>query len=81
MISPETHLSREDAAAYLHHRIGWGTRDTLARLAREGRGPLMVLSGRRVFYPKTELDTWAAAQISPPTATGRRNKKRVAAEK
>ena len=80
MISSETHLSREDAAAYLHHRIGWGTRDTLARLAREGRGPLMVLSGRRVFYPIVELDTWAAAQISAPTATGRRHKRRVAAE-
>lgn len=63
---PVRRYRRKDASAYL--RDQWGisrTPKTLSKLAVIGGGPKYQLAGRFPLYPKDELDSWAAALLSP----------------
>jgi hypothetical protein len=65
-MSAEGYLRRRDAANYLKGRYGWGSWQTLAKLAITGGGPNFHKFGRAVLYNPIELDNWARRKISGP---------------
>lgn len=67
MYDPDRMLRRVDAAGYLQERHGLpASMQTLARKAVEVTGPLYQLSGRFPLYRVSDLDAWAAQQLSAP---------------
>ncbi len=79
MLDHETErlLRRDEAAAYLQNRWGLRTsRQTLAKKAVTGDGPIYRLAGRFPLYQIADLDAYAKAQISAPR---RSTSERVAA--
>ena len=63
------YLRRDQAAQYLQTRYGVGTRQTLAKLACTGGGPIFRKFGRYPVYTATDLDEWAAGRMSGPLAS------------
>lgn len=57
------YLTQEDAAGLL--RL---SPRTLERFRVEGRGPRYLKFGRRVMYRRSDLDTWAQAQVRTSTS-------------
>jgi len=60
------YLRRDAAAAYLKARYGAYTRQTLAKLACTGGGPVFRRIGRYPVYLAADLDAWAVGRISAP---------------
>ena len=59
-------LRRWDAAAYLWHAQGIEVAPaTLAKYASIGGGPIYSKVGRRVYYAREDLDTWALDRLGP----------------
>ena len=58
-------LRRKSAADYLKDKYGCGSRQTLAKLAVMGGGPVYRKFGRAVLYTPEDLDAWASANIGP----------------
>jgi len=58
-------LRRNEAAAYLRSRYGFGTSRSLAKLACVGGGPEYHKAGTKmVLYEPSKLDEWARNRIS-----------------
>jgi hypothetical protein len=62
----QSYLRRRDAAIYLKNKYGWGSWQTLAKLAVTGDGPAFHKFGHAVLYTPNELDDWAQSKISGP---------------
>lgn len=60
------YLSRAQAADYLTARGFKTAKQTLAKLAVVGGGPMYQTFGSRVVYSPAELDTWANMRLSQP---------------
>ena len=60
------YLRRDRAAEYLHQRYGFGTHETLAKLACVGGGPKFRKLGRFPLYTAEDLDLWAQSRMSRP---------------
>jgi hypothetical protein len=61
------YLRRSDAARYIQQR--WGIRcakQTLAKLAVVGGGPVFRKAGVTPIYAPSDLDTWAQSKIGEP---------------
>ncbi len=65
MSDNDDYLRRDDAAAYLKSKIGFGAPATLARLAVQGGGPAFRRIGRIPVYRKSDLDEWIVEKTSP----------------
>ena len=60
-------MRRADAADYLQYRYGLRcSRQTLAKLAVLGGGPIFHHSGRTPLYAPSDLDEWAITKIGKP---------------
>jgi hypothetical protein len=60
-------MRRIDAADYLQYRYGLRcSRQTLAKLAVLGGGPIFHHSGRTPLYALSDLDQWANTKIGKP---------------
>ena len=59
-------LRRKSAADYLRDKYGWGSWQTLAKLAVMGGGPVYRKFGRAVVYAPDDLDEWALARLGDP---------------
>lgn len=57
MIQTDELLTIEEAAAELCVTVGW-----LRQLRHIGRGPVSWRNGRRLVYPRTQLDLYRARQ-------------------
>jgi hypothetical protein len=66
---PKQFFRRNEAAAYIKERYGFGSFRTLAKLACLGGGPRFRKAGRIVLYLPDDLDAWAQAQISAPVGS------------
>lgn len=64
-IPEKAFLRRDEAAAYLQARYGFGATRTLAKAATCGGGPAYRKAGRICLYEQAELDRWALAKLSP----------------
>lgn len=64
-MSEQRYLRRKDAAAYLKNKYGWGSWQTLAKLAVNGDGPFFRKFGRAVLYTIDDLDEWANSKLGP----------------
>jgi hypothetical protein len=65
--TPPLFLRRSDAANYLQHRYGLRcAKQTLAKLAALGGGPIFRHAGRTPIYAPADLDKWALSQIGKP---------------
>lgn len=58
------YLRRDRAAEYLKSNYGAYSKETLAKLACVGGGPLFRKLGRYPVYTVTDLDAWALARMS-----------------
>ena len=65
-MSEQRYLRRKDAAEYLKRSYGWGSLQTLAKLAVHGGGPIYRKFGRAVLYAPEDLDSWASAKLGAP---------------
>lgn len=63
------YLRRDKAAAYLKERYGFGTTETLAKLACVGGGPRYRKLGRFPVYIASDLDEWAESRLSDPVCS------------
>jgi len=59
-------LRRKDAGEYLKRRFGFGSPQTLAKLASIGGGPEFRKAGQVVLYEIPVLDAWAQSKIGDP---------------
>ncbi|MFZ0457125.1 MAG: hypothetical protein WAM17_01505 [Rhodoplanes sp.] len=60
-------LRRDEAANYLRSKFGFRcSKQTLAKLAVLGGGPVYRKAGVTPIYDPTELDRWARTKIGPP---------------
>jgi hypothetical protein len=57
MAQTDEHFTIEEAADYLGKSVVW-----LYRLRQEGRGPVCWRDGRRLTYPRVELDLYRARE-------------------
>jgi hypothetical protein len=65
--TPSLFLRRGDAANYLQERYGLRcAKQTLAKLAVLGGGPIFRHAGRTPIYAPADLDEWARSRISEP---------------
>lgn len=64
-----TYLRRNQAADYLQERYGFGTTETLAKLACVGGGPRFRKLGRLPVYTPADLDAWVESRLSAPVAS------------
>jgi hypothetical protein len=65
--TPPLFLRRADAANYLQERYGLRcAKQTLAKLAVLGGGPIFRHAGRTPIYAPADLDEWALSQIGKP---------------
>jgi hypothetical protein len=62
----KTFLNRKRAGQHLLENYGFGSENTLAKIACLGGGPLFRKAGRRVLYKIEDLDQWAQEKISLP---------------
>ncbi|WP_374309832.1 DNA-binding protein [Methylocella sp.] len=63
-------LNRRDAGEYLTQKFGFGSYNTLMKLAVIGGGPPFARAGARVtLYRPEDLDSWALSRISPARAS------------
>ncbi|OHD05060.1 DNA-binding protein [Sphingopyxis sp. RIFCSPHIGHO2_12_FULL_65_19] len=63
------YLRRNQAADYLQERYGFGTTETLAKLACIGGGPRFRKLGRFPVYTADDLQAWADSRLSDPVAS------------
>ncbi|GLI94295.1 hypothetical protein [Methylocystis echinoides] len=61
----QKYLRRKDAAEYLKAVWGFGSAQTLAKLACHGGGPAFHRAGSVVLYTRDALDKWAESRIGP----------------
>lgn len=66
MESEKLFMRRNEAAAYLVARYGFGCKKVLEKAACVGGGPAFRKVGRLTVYERTELDKWALSKMSPP---------------
>lgn len=66
MLPQSDYLRRNQAADYLQSLYGAYTKQTLAKLACVGGGPVFHKMGRIVLYKASDLDAWAASKMSDP---------------
>ena len=59
-------LRRKSAADYLRDKYGWGSWQTLAKLAVMGGGPVYRKFGRAVVYAPDDLDEWVLSRLGAP---------------
>lgn len=59
-------LRRKEAADYLKSKFGWGSWQTLAKLAVTGDGPVFRKLGKAALYAPSDLDEWALMKIGIP---------------
>lgn len=64
-----TYLRRHQAADFLQDRFGFGTTETLAKLACVGGGPRFRKLGRFPVYTADDLQAWAESRLSDPVAS------------
>lgn len=64
-----TYLRRHQAANFLQANYGFGTTETLAKLACVGGGPRFRKLGRFPVYTKDDLDDWAKSRLSEPVTS------------
>jgi hypothetical protein len=64
-MSEQGYLRRKDAAAYLKSKYGWGSWQTLAKLAVTGDGPVYRKLGRAVLYSTSDIDAVSLRQRPP----------------
>ncbi|GAY21195.1 helix-turn-helix transcriptional regulator [Sphingobium fuliginis] len=64
-----TYLRRHQAADYLQANYGFGTTETLAKLACVGGGPRYRKLGRFPVYTPEDLQAWAESRLSSPVAS------------
>ena len=64
-----TYLRRDKAADFLQANYGFGTVETLAKLACIGGGPRFRKLGRFPVYTADDLQAWAMARLSDPVAS------------
>lgn len=64
--TPDSLLTRQDAAKYLTRRGLVIASQTLARKFHEGTGPLCTSVGERAMYWRSHLDDYFDRQISAP---------------
>lgn len=64
-----TYLRRHQAADYLQANFGFGTTETLAKLACIGGGPRFRKLGRFPVYTAEDLQAWAESRLSDPVAS------------
>jgi hypothetical protein len=62
-------LRRADAAAYVTDRYFPCSRQSLAKFAVKGGGPLYRKAGRVPIYKPADLDAWALSRIGPPRSS------------
>jgi hypothetical protein len=62
----QTHLRRTQAANYIQEKYGFGTCDTLAKLACVGGGPKFRKLGRFPVYTVGDLEAWVQSRMSEP---------------
>lgn len=62
-------LRRSQAADYLRERYGFGTTETLAKLACVGGGPRFRKLGRFPVYTAEDLEAWAVSRLSEPVSS------------
>jgi hypothetical protein len=62
----ERFLRRREAAEYVHHKFGFCSEKSLAKLAVVGGGPIYRKVGKFPVYSPADLDEWASAKLSPP---------------
>lgn len=62
-------LRRNQAADYLQERYGFGTTETLAKLACVGGGPRFRKLGRFPVYTAEDLEAWAESRLSDPVSS------------
>jgi hypothetical protein len=65
-MSTTHYLSRTEAADYLASRGLRIAKQTLAKFAVTGEGPMYRAFGSRVVYSTADLDAWAEARLSKP---------------
>ena len=65
-MSEQGYLRRKDAAVYLKSKYGWGSWQTLAKLAVNGDGPVFRKFGCAVLYKREDLDAWAVGRMGEP---------------
>src|SRR5262245_1102626 len=58
-------LDAKQASSYLNKKSIKASQTTLANWRSAGCGPSFRKDGRRVLYPKIELDSFAARRLSP----------------
>ena len=63
------YLRRSGAAEYLQRNYGFGTVQTLAKLAVVGGGPVYRKVGRIPLYQPEDLDAWVRSRMSKPVAS------------
>jgi hypothetical protein len=64
---PVVYLRRVAAAQYVQERYGLRcSKQTLAKYATMGGGPIFRSAGRTPLYSPTDLDEWALSKISGP---------------
>jgi hypothetical protein len=66
-MSEQGYLRRKDAAQYLRDKFGWGSWQTLAKLAVTGDGPFFRKFGRAVLYDPKDIDDWAMGRLGAQT--------------
>jgi len=64
-----TYLRRDKAAEYLQQNWGFGTTETLAKLACIGGGPRFRKLGRFPVYTPEDLQAWAEGRLSDPVSS------------
>jgi hypothetical protein len=60
----QTHLRRTQAANYIQDKYGFGTSDTLAKLACVGGGPKFRKLGRFPVYTIEDLEAWVQSRMT-----------------
>jgi hypothetical protein len=60
----QTHLRRTQAAKYIKENYGFGTCDTLAKLACVGGGPKFRKLGRFPVYTIEDLEAWIQSRMT-----------------
>jgi len=68
-VDTPTYLRRHQAANFLQANYGFGTTETLAKLACVGGGPRFRKLGRFPVYTKDDLDDWAKSRLSEPVTS------------
>jgi hypothetical protein len=68
-VDTPTYLRRDKAAEHLQATYGFGTTETLAKLACVGGGPRFRKLGRFPVYTPEDLDAWAQGRMSEPVSS------------